>query len=184
MFALLWVDSSTQPKISALTFHSAQTAWQNVHCVREKLKRKAKGRFQFEAAEHTHTIQKHSRIQEFSGDGCVRARFVCWSRTNTLIWMQWGVSQSASVLAGPLYSSLKELTHNPSRWTKPVMVNTRTLHGSVDRGGPKITAAFSLCFARVTKKLMPIKKQSNSVFCGVFLFPSRQWTRLTENMFH
>lgn len=76
----------------------------------------------------------HSRIQEFGGggdggDGCVRARFMCWSRANTFIWMQCGqVSQSVSVLAGPLCSSWAGLTHsNPSRWTEPAMVNTRTL---------------------------------------------------------
>ena len=42
---------------------------------------------------HTHTVEKHRRIQEFGGGGggCALASvFVCWSRTNTLIWMQRG----------------------------------------------------------------------------------------------
>ena len=110
------IDSSTQPKISVLTFLSTrQHDKVCTVCVREKkVKPKAKADFNLRLRS-THAVPKHSRALEFGGHGCVQARFVCWSRANTYIWTQRGVSQSVSVLAGPLCCTLTGLTHNPSR---------------------------------------------------------------------
>lgn len=134
MFALLRVASSTPPNLSALTFHSAQTAWQSVHCARGKLKA-ISARFNLR---HTNT--------NANGDGCL------------LLGVLGGLEavrprQSASVLAGLLTSQPVATHNNPSRRSKPAMASTTTLHGSVDHGGPRTTAALSLCFAHCNQRV-------------------------------
>lgn len=102
MFALLRVASSTPPNLSALTFHSAQTAWQSVHCARGKLKA-ISARFNLR---HTNT--------NANGDGCL------------LLGVLGGLDavrprQSASVLAGLLNSQPVATHNNPSRRSEPAM---------------------------------------------------------------
>lgn len=104
--------------------------------------------------------------------------WVCW-----VVWMQWG--QGSLPMFLPDFSILNQwqLIIIPADDLNQRWASTTTLHGSVDHGGPRTTAALSLCFAHATKESVPIENRSKSLFCGVFPFPFSQWPWLTRNMF-
>lgn len=147
-------------------------------CEREKADLKAKADFNLRPkSTHTHAV-KRKTLQ------------------NSGVWWWWLCPGSVCVLESYKHFNLDAVsvsrcpcrtspTQNPRRWTQPAMVNTRTLRGSVDRGGPAWPQHSLLaCLYNHTDDARPIKSQANSVFCGVFLSPSSQWTQLIENTFH
>lgn len=104
--------------------------------------------------------------------------WVCW-----VVWMQWGQGSLPVFLQDFSILNQRQLIIIPADDLNQRWASTTTLHGSVDHGGPRTTAALSLCFAHATKESMPIENRSKSLFCGIFPFPFSQWPWLTQNMF-